>query len=90
VQHQHHVGQSLDGAQTLTVQGHLPIFGGGVRIGHLDETVNAPLQLLAVLIRADTADRGAAVHIGNSIRAGTLALCHIHGQRLATARIVWV
>ena len=87
--HQRHVGRNSDGAQTLTVHGRLSAGGGSIRVAGVGETVNALLQLLGVIVRAETLGSSATVQIADGARAGAFALHHTHGQPLVIGRIFW-
>lgn len=71
---QHNLDWDSKGVQTLTVQGRLASGGGGGGTVLLDEAVNTGLQRLAILVRAEALDTGAAVHAGDDGRAAALAL----------------
>lgn len=51
--------------QIHTVQGCLAGGVGNARVFHLDETVNARLQRLAVFVRAEARNTSATVHTGD-------------------------
>jgi len=63
--HQCHVGRNSDGTQTLTVQGRLSAGGGRIPSANLNETINALLQLLGVIVRAETLGSSATVQIAD-------------------------
>ena len=63
--HQRHVGWNSDGAQTLTIQGRLSAGGGIIPSANLNQTINTLLQLLGVIVRAETFGSSAAVQIAD-------------------------